>query len=86
MGQFLGYFDGYDEDGHPRNIGPDELHTDTVHPQGEDAADLEVDFVGSSTVKRMGTPGDPASRTTAPSGDQKIIPVGATVVDGVIRI
>lgn len=84
MGQFLGFFDGYDEDGHPRNIGPDELHTDTSHPQGTDAEDLEVDFVGSSTMKRL----DPATDelTNEPSGFDKLIPVGATVVDGVIRI
>lgn len=84
MGQFLGFFDGFDEDGHPRSIGPDELHSDTVHPQGEDAADLEVDFVGSSTLKQVNPQTDEASND--PSNFDKIIPVGATVVDGVVHI
>jgi hypothetical protein len=86
MGQWIGYGDGYDVDGHPRSIGMDELHTDTTHPQGTTAASIERDYVGSSTIKRMTTPGDPTSRTNVPSDAQEIIPNGATVTNGVISI
>lgn len=82
--QFLSHSDGFDEEGHPNSSSVDAVHTATVHPQGSTAANLEVDYVGSSTMKRL-IP-DTDTLTNAPSNDQKIIPIGATVADGVVSI
>lgn len=81
MGNFTEDANGYDAEGFRNRA--DTVYTDSVHPQGTDADDLEVDFVGSSSLKRLNPNG---STTNAPQNSDRLIPVGATVDNGVVEI
>jgi hypothetical protein len=76
MGHFTEQRGKYDEDGHPKR--GNEVYTDTVHPQ---KANPEVNFVGSSTVKKLNPNG---STTNTPNNFDKVVPTGAKVEDGVV--
>lgn len=75
----MGYFkedpNGYDADGFRNRANT--VYQDTVAVQ---VADPDVDYVGSSTVKRI----DGANLTNEPSNFDTIIPEGAKLEDGII--